>query len=167
MDNIDPAIGENYSVNNALISLYDALYCAWIRWRTIWWRASKLCQMPVNLPSLKENARFHDSSAVNADAVAPGWQRMLRLQGPPTYRWTGVADENSIGKLDDFTVKFTLNHLAPFLNTLAHFYIVNPAIVEANRVMMMGKHTWPRMPPVPDPLSRVVGRTNNATSLLQ
>lgn len=136
MDNIDPAIGENYSVNNALISLYDALFI--VRGDTL---ENNLVESIEALPDaseftfkLKENARFHDSSAVNADAVVYSWQRMLRLQGPPTYRWTGVADENSISKLDDFTVKFTLNHpFAPFLNTLAHFYIVNPAIVEANK----------------------------------
>lgn len=62
MDNINPAIGENYSVNNALISLYDALFIVrrGIRWRTIWWRASKLCQMPVNLPS--SSKRMPDST---------------------------------------------------------------------------------------------------------
>ena len=136
MDNIDPAIGENYSVNNALISLYDALFI--VRGDTL---ENNLVESYEAAPDaseftfkLKENASFHDGSAVNAEAVVYSWQRMLRLQGPPTYRWTGIADENSISKVDEFTVKFTLNHpFAPFLDTLSHFYIVNPAIVEANK----------------------------------
>jgi peptide/nickel transport system substrate-binding protein len=136
MDNIDPAIGENYSVNNALISLYDALFI--VRGDK---RENHLVENYEAAPDasaftfkLKQNAKFHDGSPVNAAAVVYSWQRMLRLQGPPTYRWTGVADENAISQVDEFTVKFTLNHpFAPFLDTLAHFYIVNPAIVEANK----------------------------------
>ncbi len=135
IDNIDPATGENYSINAALLSLYDALFI--MRGAT----AEPLLveSYEVNDDAtiftfkLKENAVFHDGSPVNAEAVVYSFNRMLELQGPPTYRWAGIADENTAQATDEFTVEFALTQpFAPFIGTLTQLFIVNPAIVEAN-----------------------------------
>ena len=82
---------------------------------------------------LKENAVFHDGSSVNAEAVVYSWKRLIDIQGPPTYRWAGIAEADAAVALDEYTVQFTLlQPYAPFLDTLTQLYVVNPAIVEAN-----------------------------------
>lgn len=135
IDNIDPAIGENYSINAALLSLYDALYIM----RGANAEPNLVESYEVNDDAtvftfkLKENAKFHDGSPVNAEAVVYSFNRMLELQGPPTYRWAGIADENTAQAVDEFTVAFNLTQpFAPFIGTLTQLFVVNPAIVEAN-----------------------------------
>jgi peptide/nickel transport system substrate-binding protein len=136
IDNIDPAIGENYSINAALISLYDALFI--VRGENA--EPNLVDTWEVNDDAtvwtfhLKQNAVFHDGNPVNAEAVVYSFNRLLELQGPPTYRWAGIADENTAKATDEFTVEFTLTQaFAPFLGTLTQLYVVNPTIVEANR----------------------------------
>ena len=140
--NIDPATGEDYSINGALRSLYDALYI---------YRGSEIQphlveSYEVNDDAsvwtfkLKENAVFHDGSPVNADAVAYSFNRALEIAGGPTWRWQTIADENTVQAIDEFTVQFTLTQpYAPFIGTLAQLFIVNPAIVEANLGDDMGQ----------------------------
>ena len=135
IDNIDPATGENYSINAALLSLYDGLFIM----RGANAEPNLVDSWEINDDAtvftfkLKENATFHDGNPVNAEAVVYSFNRMLELQGPPTYRWAGIADENSARATDEFTVEFTLTQpFAPFIGTLTQLFIVNPAIVEAN-----------------------------------
>ncbi len=135
IDNIDPAIGENYSINAALLSLYDALFIM----RGAEAEPNLVESYEVNEDAsiftfkLKTNATFHDGSPVNAAAVIYSFNRLLALQGPPTYRWAGIADENTAQAVDEFTVEFALTKpFAPFIGTLTQLFIVNPAIVEAN-----------------------------------
>ncbi len=135
IDNIDPATGENYSINAALLSLYDALFI--MRGNEAepnlvnTWEVND--DATVFTFKLKENAKFHDGRPVNAEAVVYSFNRLLELQGPPTYRWAGIADQNSAQAVDEFTVAFTLTQpFAPFVGTLTQLFIVNPAIVEAN-----------------------------------
>ena len=136
IDNIDPAVGENYSINAALVSLYDPLFI--LRGEEIepllvdTWEVSD--DATVWTFNLKQNATFHDGSPVNAAAVVYSFNRLLEIQGPPVYRWAGIADLTSAQATDEFTVQFTLlQPFAPFIGTLTQLYIVNPAIVEANR----------------------------------
>ena len=136
IDNIDPATGENYSINAALLSLYDALFIT---------RGNELepnlvesyevsPDATVFTFKLKPNAVFHDGSPVTAEAVVYSFNRALAISGPPTYRWEGITDENSAVALDDTTVQFTLlEPFAPFVGTLTQLFVVNPAIVEANK----------------------------------
>jgi peptide/nickel transport system substrate-binding protein len=83
---------------------------------------------------LKNNAKFHDGSLVNADAVVYSYERMAALK----LGANGVSADwvKKVEKVDDFTVKFTLNQpFADFLNALASVwgsYIVNPAVTKAN-----------------------------------
>ena len=136
IDNIDPATGENYSINAALVSLYDALYIV---------RGDKIepnlidsfaanDDATVFTIKLKQQAKFHDGSPVNAKAVVYSFNRLLEISGPPTYRWANIADQKSAQALDEYTVKFSLTKpFAPFIGTLTQLYVVNPAIVEANK----------------------------------
>ena len=142
IDNIDPATGENYSINAALRSLYDALYI---------YRGSDTIPHLVKSHevnddatvwtfTLHDNAVFHDGSPVTADAVVYSFNRAMAISGPPTWRWETITDENSAQALDDHTVQFTLTQpYAPFIGTLPQLFVVNPAIVEANLGDDMGQ----------------------------
>ena len=142
IENIDPATGENYSINAALRSLYDALYI---------YRSSETIPHLVDSYEvnddatvwtfhLKDNAVFHDGSSVNADAVVYSFNRILAISGPPSWRWSTIADENTAEAIDEFSVQFTLTQpYAPFIGTLPQLFVVNPAIVEANLGDDMGQ----------------------------
>ncbi len=132
---IDPATGENYSINAALRSLYDALFIA---------RGNDIVPQLVTSfqgnedarvwdMELVQNATFHDDgSPVNADAVVYSFNRTLEIGGPPTYRWEGIVE--SVEATGEYSIRFRLSQpFAPFVQTLTQMYIVNPATVEANR----------------------------------
>lgn len=136
IDNIDPATGENYSINAALRSLYDALFI--YRGNDIEphlvesWEVND--DATVWTFTLKEGAVFHDGSPVDAEAVVYSFNRLREINGPPAYRWATITDETSAQALDERTVQFTLvEPFAPFIGTLPQLFIVNPAVVEANR----------------------------------
>lgn len=136
IDNIDPATGENYSINAALLSLYDALFI--VRGENVEPHLVESYEVSPDATvftfRLKDHARFHDGSPVNAEAVVYSFNRALAIKGPPTYRWDGIADDTTAKALDAFTVQFTLTKpFAPFIGTLTQLFIVNPAVVEANK----------------------------------
>ena len=135
IDNIDPATGENYSINAALRSLYDSLFI--YRGNEIephlvdTWEVND--DATVWTFNLKEGAVFHDGSPLNAEAVVYSFNRILDINGPPNYRWESITDENTAQALDENTVQFTLTKpFAPFIGTLPQLFVVNPTIVEAN-----------------------------------
>ncbi len=142
IDNIDPATGENYSINAALRSLYDALFI----YRGADVEPHLVESWEVNDDAtvwtfkLVENAVFHDGSPITADAVVYSFNRAMAISGPPTWRWETITDENTAQALDDHTVQFTLTQpFAPFIGTLPQLFVVNPAIVEANLGDDMGQ----------------------------
>ena len=131
---LDPATGENYSINAALRSLYDALFIA---------RGNEI--VPHLVTSFQgnedasvwdfeivDNATFNDDgSSVNAEAVVYSFNRTLEIGGPPTYRWEGIVE--NIEATGEFSFRITLSQpFAPFVQTLNQMFIVNPATVEAN-----------------------------------
>ncbi len=137
IDNIDPASGENYSINAALRSMYDALFINRgsdvIPHLVSNWEVSD--DASVWTFQLHDSAVFHDGSPVNAEAVAYSFNRILEVNGPPNFRWGNIADENTAEAVDEYTVRFTLTEpFAPFIGTLTQLFVVNPALVEANRV---------------------------------
>lgn len=142
IENIDPATGENYSINAALRSLYDALFI----YRSNVVQPHLVESWEVNDDAtvwtfkLHEHAVFHDGSPVTAEAVVYSFNRMMAISGPPTWRWETITDENSAQALDDHTLQFTLTQpFAPFIGTLPQLFVVNPAIVEANLGDDMGQ----------------------------
>lgn len=121
IDNIDPATGENYSINAALRSLYDALFIN--RGSDVLPHLVKDWEVDdaatVWTFQLHDNAVFHDGSPVNAEAVAYSFNRILDINGPPNFRWGNIADENTVEVVDEYTVRFTLTEpFAPFIGTL-------------------------------------------------
>ncbi len=132
---IDPATGENYSIDAALRTLYDSLFMA--RGNDILPHLVSSYQGNEDASvwdfELVQNATFHDDgSSVNADAVVYTFNRMMEIGGPPTYRWEGIVD--SVEATGEYSVRFTLGQsFAPFPQTLSQLFIVNPATVEANR----------------------------------
>ena len=142
IDNIDPATGENYSINAALRSLYDALFI----YRGSETQPHLVESWEVNDDAtvwtftLHDHAVFHDGSLVNAEAVVYSFNRVLAISGAPSWRWETIADENTAQVIDEFTVEFTLTQpYAPFIGTLPQLFVVNPAIVEANLGDDMGQ----------------------------
>ncbi len=81
-----------------------------------------------------QNAKFHDGSPVNADAVIYSYERSKALK----LGVNGIAADRmkALKKVDDFTVQITLDSpFGDFLNALGSVwgnYIVNPAICKAN-----------------------------------
>ena len=141
IDNIDPATGENYSINAALRSYYDALFIN--RGNDALPHLVKEWEVDDSATvwtfTLHDNAVFHDGSPVNAEAVVYSFNRILDINGPPNFRWGNITDENTVEAVDEFTVRFTLTEpFAPFIGTLTQLFVVNPAIVEENRVNSAG-----------------------------
>jgi peptide/nickel transport system substrate-binding protein len=80
------------------------------------------------------NAKFHDGSPVNADAVIYSYQRSQALK----LGVDGIAADyvSEFKKVDDYTVQFVLaKPFGDFLNALGSVwgnYIVNPVVAKAN-----------------------------------
>ncbi len=95
---------------------------------------------------LRQNVKFHDGTDFNADAVVFNFERWRFTTNPYHYAsqvfeyyeamWGGFDDASiitKVEKLDEYTVKFTLNApLAPFIANLAMdiFAISSPAAIE-------------------------------------
>jgi peptide/nickel transport system substrate-binding protein len=84
---------------------------------------------------LRKDATFHDGSAVTADAVKYSFDRVLKMNQPPSWMMAQCMDLNSTQVIDDYTVKITLTKpYAAFLPILCYTVasIVNPDVIEAN-----------------------------------
>ena len=91
---------------------------------------------------LVDNAKFHDGSPVNAEAVRYSFARTLELNKGPAWMLQDFLSPDGIEAVDDHTVKFTLNKpYSPFLSFLPWWFVVNPAVVEANAGDDRGQ-TW-------------------------
>jgi len=93
---------------------------------------------------LKPNAKFHDGSPINADAVIYSYERIKALKlgaNGITADWIVKMD-----KVDDLTVKFTLTQpFSDFLNSMGSVwgnYVVNPKVAKANEKDNDWGHAW-------------------------
>jgi peptide/nickel transport system substrate-binding protein len=134
--NMDPAVGLNdYPGGTAIRACYDPVV--------------RLRGTPVELePGIAESwesnedasewtfyldkdAVFHDGSPVTADAVAYTFERKVAMQTGNAWMWEGIADENSVTVVDDYTIRWTLSQpYSPFPSTLGYLWVVNPAVVQ-------------------------------------
>ena len=93
---------------------------------------------------LKPNAKFHDGSPINADAVIYSYERIKALKlgaNGITADWIVKMD-----KVDDLTVKFTLTQpFSDFLNSMGSVwgnYVVNPKVAKANEKDKDWGYAW-------------------------
>ena len=84
--------------------------------------------------TLDPDARFHDGSPVTAEAVVYSFERILRLKRGYSWMIAGILEPGSITAVDARTVAFDLTApFAPFMQVMPWMFIVNPAVVEANK----------------------------------
>lgn len=83
--------------------------------------------------NLAKNAKFHDGSPVTADAIVYSFKRTMEINEGPAWMLEGFVEPDNITATDDYTVSFKLNKpYAAFLSFLPWWYVVNPAVIEAN-----------------------------------
>jgi peptide/nickel transport system substrate-binding protein len=91
---------------------------------------------------LIKDAKFHDGSAITAEAVQYSFNRSLRLKKGGNWMFASAMDEKSTTVVDPNTVKIKLTQpFAPFMSVLPWMFIVNPKVVEANKGADEGQ-TW-------------------------
>jgi len=96
--------------------------------------------------NLRKDVKFHDGSAMKADAVKYSFDRVLKMNQPPSWMMSQMMDLNSTKVIDDYTVEITLT--APYAAALSVFChsvasIVNPAVVEAHGGVVEGEqNAW-------------------------
>jgi peptide/nickel transport system substrate-binding protein len=91
---------------------------------------------------LREDATFHDGSPVTADAVKYSFDRVLKMNQPPSWMMAQCMDLNSTQVINDYTVKITLTKpYAAFLPILCYTVasVVNPAVIDANGGVVEGE----------------------------
>ncbi|MEM1634068.1 MAG: ABC transporter substrate-binding protein [Sulfolobales archaeon] len=79
---------------------------------------------------IRRDAKFHDGSPVNAEAVALSINRTITLKGGAAYIWDPVE---RIEVVDEYTVRFYLKYPAPLLKIAASpyaTYIFCPNVVK-------------------------------------
>ncbi len=166
IDNIDPAIGENYSINNALISLYDALFI--VRGDTLENNLVDSYEASADASAftfkLKENAKFHDGTPVNADAVVYSWQRMMRLQGPPPI--VGVRLPTKAPPARSMSSRSSSPCTTPLPPSSARWPISTSStrpLSKQTRATTTGKVTSPPTKRAPAPSRKDAGKRGSAT----
>lgn len=83
---------------------------------------------------LRQDAKFHDGTSVNADAVKYTFDRIMGMGKMASGLFKGKVDQVSV--LDEYTVEFTLlEPYAPFLSTLGTAWcgIVNPSVKQLEK----------------------------------
>jgi peptide/nickel transport system substrate-binding protein len=84
---------------------------------------------------LREDATFHDGTPITAHEVKYSFDRVLKMNQPPSWMMAQCMDLNSTQVIDDYTVKITLTKpYAAFLPILCYTVasIVNPTVIDAN-----------------------------------
>jgi peptide/nickel transport system substrate-binding protein len=83
---------------------------------------------------LNRAAKFNDGSPITAEAIRYSFNRALRLGRGNAWMISGALDQNSVTAPDEHTVRMKLiRPFSPFLTVLPWIFIVNPALVEANK----------------------------------
>ena len=144
VSHLDPAQKYDLSIHMLVQQLYDALVKyegnpSEIKpWLAESWTVSE--DGKVYTFKLVKNAKFHDGSPVNAEAVVYSFKRTMALNEGPAWMLEDFVEAHNIKALDDGTVEFRLNKpYAGFMSFLPWWYIVNPAVIEANKGDDFGK----------------------------
>ncbi|MBO6540423.1 MAG: ABC transporter substrate-binding protein [Rhizobiaceae bacterium] len=140
----DPHAGQDYPTSVLMRNIYDALVDAVgapprivPRVATEWMISEDGL---VYTFKLNPNAKFHDGSPLNAEAVKYSFDRIQAIGRGNNWMINGVVGPDTIKIIDDHTVEFTLlQPFAAFLQVLPWISIVNPAVIEANAGSDMGQ----------------------------
>jgi peptide/nickel transport system substrate-binding protein len=130
---LDPALAYDADSNRIIYNIFDRL----VKYKqgtndiepclaTSWTNPDPL----TYIFTLQEDAVFHDGTPFNAESVKYSIERVIDLEGAPSYLFFAL---NEIEVLDEYEVKITLNfEFAPFLSILAHpaASIVSPTATE-------------------------------------
>ena len=137
ISNLDPHTGHDYSIAWAQKAVYDSLF------RYAGTPATIVPLLGTEIAGntdaseftikLTDQAKFHDGSAVTAEAIQYNFQRMLRKNLGVAWMFANVMDQDSVAIVDPATIKITLTKsFAPFEAVLPWLFIANPAILQAN-----------------------------------
>ncbi|MEP3276601.1 MAG: ABC transporter substrate-binding protein [Stappiaceae bacterium] len=137
VSHLDPALKYDLAVRMMQQQLYDALVKYEGNPSEIKpWLAESWTTSEDGLTwtfTLAKNAKFHDGSPVNADAVIYSFKRTMAINEGPAWMLEGFVEADNIKALDEHTVEFKLNKpYAAFLSFLPWWYVLNPDVVEAN-----------------------------------
>ena len=139
MSNLDPHTGHDYSIAWGQKAVYDSLF----RYSGNPAKIVPLLGTEISgntdasefTVKLTDQAKFHDGSALTAEAIQYNFQRMLRKNLGVAWMFANVMDQDSVAIVDPTTIKITLTKsFAPFDAVLPWLFIANPAIVKANDV---------------------------------
>lgn len=137
ISNLDPHTGHDYSIAWAQKACYDSL----LRYSGV--PTEPVLHLATEFAgntdatefsiTLTDAAKFHDGSAVTAEAVQYNFNRMLRKNLGVAYMFSAFMDENSVSVVDPTHLKIALNKpFAPFEAVVPWLFIANPAVIEAN-----------------------------------
>ncbi len=139
VSHLDPALKYDLAVRMMQQQLYDALVKYEGNPSEIKpWLAESWTTSEDGLTwtfKLAKNAKFHDGSPVNAEAVVYSFKRTMKINEGPAWMLEGFVEAEGIKAVDEHTVSFTLTKpYAAFLSFLPWWYIANPAVIEANAI---------------------------------
>lgn len=133
---IDPAKISDYTDYMAAVNLYDGLVTVDGAGNIVpelaesWTVSSDAREVTYKL---RDDAKFADSSPVEASDVVYTVERLLRINQGPANLFADVLVPGSVTAVDAKTVKFTLSKtFAPFLTTVPAIMILNEELVRAN-----------------------------------
>lgn len=144
--NFDPHVATGYSASALLRNLYDSLVRVEGNPPQVKPQlAESFTVSPDGMEyvfKLDAKAKFNDGSPVTAEAVKYSFDRLTRLKKGNAWMIAGIVDDNSVSVIDAKTVKIKLaKPFVAFPQVLPWLWIVNPALVEANKGSDDGQ-TW-------------------------
>ncbi len=133
-ENLDPANATNSTVNQLVIGVYDTLVQFSAGETTVTPRIATDWSVSENgleyTFSLRDDATFHDGSALTADDVK---FTLDRLQNAAGKVLNDMGPYESAEVLDATTIKLSLSEpFGPFISALSRIYILNQELVEPN-----------------------------------
>lgn len=134
ISNLDPHIGHDYSIASTQKSVYDTL----LRYQGNPPELENL--LATNYESnddasewtitLDDRAVFHDGTPITADDIVYNVGRLIRKNKGPAWMFANIMTEDSATKVDDHTVKLTLETpFAPLPLILPWLFIANQKVI--------------------------------------
>ncbi len=123
---LDPALGDDFDSGNILINMYEGLVAFDDKSTKIVpclaksWSISK--DGLIYTFKLRENVKFHDGTAFNAEAVKFNYDRQMKEVATPKMSYASLVLKDVVETriIDNYTVQIILNKKStPFLRNLA------------------------------------------------